>query len=244
MTESRKEQQTFCVETLVHAIGYSFKDPTLLSTALTHRSSYDKNVAHLHGINNERLEFLGDAVLSLVCANFLYQQNSYFSEGDLSRLRALYVCQDHLAQAARSLDLARFIKSDKAMRASGSTSSKAVLSDAMEAIIGAVFIDGGIDAAQRVVLHILGEPPTKLAEMEKDAKTRLQEIIQASIHDAPQYVVLESSGPPHAPTFLVGVKINDAIVATATGENKRVAAQNAAVIALEKYTGDQRQDLL
>lgn len=219
---------------LIKAMGYDFTDASLLRTALTHKSVLDKESIGGHGFNNERLEFLGDAVLSLVTASYLYQQNSFLSEGDLSRLRAQFVCQEHLSLAGRNLNLASFIKSDKAMRASGSNNSKAIVADAVEALIGAVFIDGGLEAAQQVIFKILGRPSIKLDEIDKDPKTRLQEMVQADVKNAPKYVVLDTSGPPHAPTFLVGVTINNEIVATATGDSKKSAAQNAASTALKK----------
>lgn len=220
--------------TLKKALAYEFNDETLLLTALTHRSASDKEISPPHGLNNERLEFLGDAVLSLVCANFLYQQNGFMSEGDLSRMRALYVCQENLSVAAKKLGLCDFIVSDKAMKASGSTNSKAILADALEAIIGAVFIDGGLKKAEEVIFTVLGTPSTKLSETEKDSKTKLQELIQASLHDAPKYIMLKASGPAHAPTFVVGVSVNNEILATAEGESKKSAAQHAAKRALEK----------
>lgn len=222
------------VKLLLDAIGYQFSDPELLLVALTHKSVVDKEAINPHGANNERMEFLGDAVLSLVTASYLYQQNSFLSEGELSQLRARFVCQDSLSNAARNIDLGRFIMGDRAMRASGSKNSKAVLADAVEAIIGAVYIDGGLKAAEEVVFKLVGIPSTKLGHIEKDAKTRLQEKIQAETHTAPKYVVLETQGPAHAPTFLIGVKIRNEIVASATGESKKLAAQMAASLALEK----------
>jgi ribonuclease-3 len=165
------------------------------------------------------------------------------SEGDLSRLRAHYVCQETLANAARAVDLGRYIKSDRSMRASGGNNSKAILSDTIEAIIGAVFLDGGLAAAEAVTFQILGTPPMAIAVTEKDAKTRLQEIIQAEYHHAPRYVVLEESGPPHAPTFVVGVTIKDEVIAKARGENKKIAAQNAAVAALSIFTPEKQAAL-
>lgn len=221
---------------LERAIGYQFVDRSLLVLALRHKSFIDKEVSTVHGINNERLEFLGDAVLSLVTANFLYRHKGFLSEGDLSRLRAQFVCQEHLSACAKELGLGDFILSDRAMRASGSNHSKSVLSDAMEAIFGAVFVEAGLQAAENVIFTTLGEPSCQIAVANKDAKTKLQELVQSLIQRAPKYVVLESKGPAHAPTFLVGVEVNNEIIATATGENKKIAAQNAACIALEKYT--------
>jgi ribonuclease III len=236
MSSPKKEiNEPACTQALLRMLGYAFHDKTLLDCALTHRSTLERDVAGTHGMNNERLEFLGDAVLSMVTANYLYNQNKFFSEGDLSRLRATYVCQENLAQAAKALDLARFIKSDRSMRASGSTNSKAILCDTIEAIIGAVFIDGGLLEASTVIFRVLGTPSLKAAEMEKDAKTRLQELVQSQKRVSPRYVVLEESGPPHAPTFIVGVFAHDDIIAKAKGENKRTAAYNAAVSALARY---------
>ncbi len=138
-------------------------------------------------INNERLEFLGDAVLSLVAANFLYTQKPHFTEGDLSRLRAQYVCQENLSKAAVKINLASYIKSDRPLR------SAAVLSDALEAIFGAVYIDGGLVAAGEVIFRVLGEPSIRLTVLDKDAKTKLQELVQSTLHQAPKYVVLEKT---------------------------------------------------
>lgn len=218
-------------------MGYAFRDENLLRIALTHRSAAEKSEPSVHGLHNERLEFLGDAVLSLITANYLYREHNFMNEGDLSRLRAQYVCQENLSLAAKKLDLGYYLLSDKSMRASGSNQSKAILSDALEAVIAAVYLDGGIDAAQKVIFTVLGHPLAQLNYLEKDPKTKLQEIVQGTIQTAPKYIVLEVSGPPHAPTFIVGVKINDDLVASATGENKRSAAQNAAALALEKING-------
>jgi len=221
-------------QTLVYNLGYSFKDPSLLITAFTHRSKLESSGQNGHGANNERLEFLGDAVLSLVTANHLYRQHYHMNEGDLSRLRAQFVCEGNLTDAARSLGLGNYILSDKAMRSSGSTYSKAILADTLEALFGAVFLDGGLEAAEQVIFKILGHPFSQVNKADKDAKTKLQEMVQASLKDAPKYVVLESSGPPHAPTFVVGVKIKGEIVATAAGESKKIAAQAAAALAVAK----------
>lgn len=230
-----KSQSLANHQALLKTIGYEFRDPTLLLTAITHKSAWGRGAINTHGANNERLEFLGDAVLSLVTANYLYKHNQYMNEGELSRLRAQFICQEHLSKAAKEIGLGDYLFSDKAMRVSGANNSKAILADAMEAIFGAVYIDGGIWAAEEVIIRLLGIPSNKLIENEKDYKTRLQEIVQANIQAAPKYVVLDSKGPAHAPTFLVGVKIRENIVATGSGENKRIAAQNAANNALEKF---------
>lgn len=218
---------------LQDTLGYTLSDPKLLACALTHKSAGKKEGLE-HGINNERLEFLGDAVLSLVAANFLYTQKPNFNEGDLSRLRAQYVCQENLSKAAAKINLASYIKSDRPLR------TAAVLSDALEAVFGAVFIDGGLIVAREVIFRVLGEPSVKLNILEKDAKTRLQEFVQASLHQAPKYVVLQKTGPAHAPTYIVGVNVDNQLIASAPGENIKIAAQQAAEHALEILKHEKR----
>lgn len=222
------------IDRLLKKISYGFKDVFLLKTALTHKSAKQKSSDNFH-LNNERLEFLGDAVLSLVAANFLYSEAPKLREGDLSRLRAHFVCQDNLAKKARELDLGRYLISDKAMKASGGNQTDAVLSDALEALFGAVFMDGGLNEAQKVIFLILGKPELKMPFWEKDSKTRLQELIQSQSRQAPKYVVLDKKGPAHCPDFLVGVEVDEQILASARGESLKMAAQNAANLALSMF---------
>lgn len=224
-------------EAVEKALGYEFKDRGLLQIALTHKSIPDPKDYLLHGSNNERLEFLGDAVLSLVAANFLYRENGgRISEGDLSRMRAQFVCQENLSLAAKKIDLGDHIISDKAVRASGSTNSKSMLADTLEAIFGAIYLDGGLVAAQQAIFQVLGVPSTSLNAASVDPKTKLQELVQAMYQDAPRYVVLKKTGPAHSPTFEIGVEIRGEIAAVASGENKKMAAQNAAVMALAAFS--------
>jgi ribonuclease-3 len=211
---------------LLKKLNYSFKNNKLLLCSLTHKSAAKKKNIEVD-IHNERLEFLGDAVLSLVAADFLYNQKQRFNEGDLSRLRAQFVCQDNLSKAARELNLGSYIISERTLR------SDAVLSDALEALIGAVFIDGGLEAAREVIFHVLGKPSLKLTILDKDAKTKLQELIQATYNKTPKYIVLEKKGPAHAPSFIIGVTINEQIISQAQGESIKGAAQKAAELALE-----------
>jgi ribonuclease-3 len=212
---------------LSRAIAYDFRDKSLLNAALSHRSADSKN-------NNERLEFLGDAVLSLACANFLFEHSARFNEGDLSRLRAQFVCQENLWQGAERLKLGDYIICDKAMRASGAQRSPAILADALEALFGAAFIDGGLATAEKLIFHILGEPSLLVNEIGRDAKSRLQEYVQGQKLAAPRYIVLEKLGPAHAPDFRMGVEIDGEIVAEARGDNKKSAEQKAAQNALDK----------
>lgn len=219
-------------ELLSKTIGYSFLNPALLKTALTHKSA-SKLCGGPQAEYNERLEFLGDAVLSLITAEYLYGHKRHFNEGDLSRLRSQFVCQTNLSLAAKKIELGKYLLSDKAMRASGSNNSPAVLADALEALFGAVYLDAGLDEARAVIFKILGEPSIDVIESQKDAKTILQERVQASIQQAPKYELLSKAGPAHAPTFEIGIKIDGKLVASALGENKKIAAQNAALLAIK-----------
>ena len=212
------------LNSLCKILGYNFKNIKLLENALTHKSAKLEN--------NERLEFLGDVVLSLVCSEFLFVE-SKFKEGDLSRLRANFVCQEHLSEKAKKISLHDFIISEKAMKRSGGLYLPSVLSDTLEAIFAAVYIDGGLIAAKEVILTILGKPSLELFEVVKDFKTQLQESIQSSGKNPPFYITLSTTGPDHSPTFLVAVMIDGKELAQASGESKKVAEQNAAKKALE-----------
>jgi len=205
-------------------IGYDFNNQDLLKTALTHKSS---NIN-----NNERLEFLGDVVLSLVCSEFLFSKSA-LKEGELSRLRANFVCQEYLSQQARLINLQDFIISEQAMRRSGGLCLPSVLSDTLEAIFAAVYLDGGLEASKKVIFKVLGEPSLELGETFKDFKTKLQEALQGSGKNPPFYITLSTTGPDHAPTFLVAVMLDGEQLAQASGENKKAAEQNAAQKALE-----------
>lgn len=206
-------------------IDYEFKNVSLLELALTHKSASDY-------VNNERLEFLGDAVLSLVCADYLFL-NANMNEGCLSALRANFVCKENLSSKAREINLQDYIFSEKAMKRSGTMFSASVLSDALEAIFGAVYLDSGVEAAKKVILKVLGEPSLATREATKDFKTRLQELMQGLGKSPPLYTIVEIKGPAHSPTFFVGVKSDEKILAFAEGENKKTAEQNAANKALE-----------
>jgi ribonuclease-3 len=170
----------------------------------------------------------------------MYAQRPLMREGNLSRLRAQFICQENLSKAAYALNLHEYLISDHSMRASGSNKSKAVLSDALEAIFGAVFLDGGLLMARQVIFKVLGFPSLDLLIAQKDAKTTFQEIIQLEFREAPKYVLLGKQGPAHAPVFKVGIKVQDLLIASAEGNNKKVAAHNAAVLALRQWQIDNK----
>jgi ribonuclease-3 len=211
-------------------IGYAFNDPALLAQALTHRS---RSATH-----NERLEFVGDAVLNCVVAAALYRRLRDLPEGDLSRLRAHLVNRDTLARLAREVGLAAELLVGDGERRGGERPS--ILADALEAVFGAVFLDGGFDAARAAIERVYG---TLLAEADpaalgKDPKTLLQEWLQARRIAIPEYGVTAVSGEAHAQTFAVSCRIGAlAVETTGSGSSRRSAEQAAARLAYARLAG-------
>ncbi|MBR1741062.1 MAG: ribonuclease III [Lachnospiraceae bacterium] len=210
-------------------IGYQFADPELLVTALTHSSfSNEKRLKRYEC--NERLEFLGDAVLELVSSEYIYLNNPKKPEGDLSRIRASYVCEPTLALCAREIGLGDFILLGKGEDMTGGRERDSILSDAMEATIGAVYLDGGFGRAKEYVEQFV------LKDIEKkklfyDSKTYLQEIVQRE-HEKLEYVLLKEEGPDHNKSFFVGVLLDGKCIAEASGRTKKKAEQAAAYQAI------------
>ena len=209
-------------EDLQARLGHVFRDPLLLRRALTHRS---------HGAhNNERLEFLGDAVLNLVVAQALYAVDEA-DEGRLSYARAALVRESTLAELAAELDLGRQLQLGEGEQRSGGSRRRSILADALEAVVGAVYLDGGIGAASALVQRLYG---TRLRDLDlrssaKDAKTVLQEMLQGSGLRLPNYRVLQTSGPQHAQCFVVECEVPDlGLRASGQGPSRRAAEQQAA----------------
>ena len=210
------------------ALGYGFVDQGLLKTALTHRS---------FGVpNNERLEFIGDGVLNCVIAVALFKRYPDLPEGDLSRLRASLVRQDALFRIAQSLDLGAQLRLGEGELRSGGASRPSILADALEAVIGAIYLDGGFLAAQAVIdnlfLPLIEE--FQPGKSEKDPKTRLQEWLQGKRKPLPKYVLVETSGAAHAQSFEVACEISNPSMRTiGLGTSRRIAEQAAAEAALK-----------
>ncbi|MDQ2916167.1 MAG: ribonuclease III [Casimicrobiaceae bacterium] len=209
-------------------LDHAFANPELLRQALTHRS---------YGApNNERLEFVGDAVLNCVVARTLFERFPGIPEGDLSRARANLVNKDTLAQVARRLGLGGVIRLGEGEIRSGGTDRASILADAMEAVFGAVFLDGGFEAARGTIDAVYADllrdaDPTVLG---KDPKTRLQEWLQSKRLPVPEYAIVATTGEAHAQRFAVECRIPDlGIVATGSGASRRAAEQDAALQALE-----------
>jgi ribonuclease-3 len=217
------------IDSLAKSLGYQFKTPALLAQALTHRS--------FSGINNERLEFLGDSVLNFIIAHQLYLRFPKLPEGDLSRLRAQLVKESTLSEIAFSLNLGDALKLGEGELKSAGWRRPSILADALEAIIGAVYSDGGFASAEALVLSLYQE---KLANIDpkiidKDAKSQLQEFLQGKKFDLPDYNVVSIEGEAHAQTFKIGCVIEKLNITTVgEGTSRRVAEQQAAQLALDQ----------
>ena len=214
---------------LARLLGHDFKNPQLLIQALTHRS---------HGSpNNERLEFLGDSVLNLVVADQLYQRYPKLPEGDLSRLRASLVKESTLAEIAVALNIGDSLQLGEGELKSAGWRRPSVLADAMEAIIGATYIDGGFTASQQLVGRLYADRLDKLdpKAVGKDAKSLLQEYLQAQKADVPEYTVLATEGEAHCQTFRVECHVRKFQLKTqGEGSSRRAAEQLAAQTAYEQ----------
>jgi len=216
------------VERLSRDIGHQFSDLALADQALTHRSAGSKN--------NERLEFLGDAILGFVIADELYQHLELADEGQLSRLRAGLVNGESLARIARGIDLGAYLLLGPGELRSGGQSRDSILADALEALFAAVYLDAGYEAAHATILRLFNGHITELSldSQQKDPKTRLQEYLQARHLGLPAYEVIEVSGEPHDQIFEVRCTITDLDMdAIGTGGSRRKAEQAAASVLLD-----------
>jgi len=211
------------LDALQRRIGHRFSDPVLLARALTHRS--------FGADHNERLEFLGDAVLNMAVSSLLYERFSGSDEGDLTRVRAHLVREDSLHRAALGLGLPQVLRLSEGEARGGGAQRASILADALEALIGAVFVDGGFDAARGVVHSLFGEviSGTEVANWAKDAKTELQEWLQARRLPVPAYRIVATTGQAHAQTFEVECAVPALrLTETGHGRSRRVAEQEAA----------------
>lgn len=204
------------------ALDYRFRDPSLVELALTHRS--------VGRPNNERLEFLGDAFLGAVVAEMLYEAHPHASEGELSRLRAQLVNGQALAVIARELELGDRLRLGPGELKSGGFRRESILADAFEAMIAAVYLDGGFEACRKVVRQLFAERVAALPRSSKDAKTRLQEYLQAGGWPLPRYELIASHGDDHAKQFDVRCIVGEPLPceAEASGSSRRAAEQEAA----------------
>ena len=207
-------------------IHYTFNDKELLRTALTHSSYANEKKGKIRF--NERLEFLGDAVLQLITSEKLFKENPNMPEGKMSKQRAALVCEDALAGYAHEINLVDYLNLGKGEETTGGRKRPSILSDAFEAVIGAIFLDGGMEPAKKFVLHFVDAAHLSL----QDYKTLLQEIIQQNPGEKLSYVVTDESGPDHDKQFTMEVHLNSNVIGKGTGKSKKHAEQAAAKEAL------------
>ena len=215
---------------LEKTIGYEFKNEGYLRTALTH-SSYANEMKH--GTKyNERLEFLGDAVLSIIVSDYLFNK-FHLPEGELTKLRASLVCEKTLHLFAQHIALGDYLRLGRGEEMTGGRERPSICADAFEAVIAAIYLDGGIEAARSFVLPFAVGMLEEHATPFKDYKTLLQEIIQQNPEEKLQYVLVEESGPDHDKRFVVEVHLNSNVIGQGVGRSKKEAEQQAAQKALE-----------
>ena len=222
-------------------IGYEFKDKELLLLALTHSSySHELMITGGEKRNNERLEFLGDAVLELVSSEFLFRNYTHLPEGELSKLRASLVSETPLADCARQISLDKYVLVGKGEKLNHGNEKDSILSDAFESIIGATYLDGGLEPARAFVeSYVLNDIEHK--KRFYDAKTELQVMVQNLYQCVPEYEVISESGSPHDMTFTVEVRICGKPYGTGEGRSKKQAQQKAAYAAIVKMEKEKEQ---
>jgi len=220
---------------LQQTLGVSFNKLSLLEQALVHSSYVNENPGFAPA-SNERLEFLGDAVLGLIVAEKLYQDFPQLDEGEMTRLRAALVCQDTLARVARAIKLGDYLYLGKGEKASGGQRKPANLARALEAVIAAIFLDQGSSTTRDATLRLFNKELQKMASqgVEVDYKSQLQEFLQAREQQAPVYRVVEATGPDHEKKFTVEVRLGDTVLGRGTGKSKKTAETEAARSALKR----------
>lgn len=229
------------IDELHEELGFRFHNRTLLLQALTHRSYLNENPEASHP-DNERLEFLGDALLDFVTAEYLYDHFPTLHEGELTSLRAALVRSSTLANFAQEINLGDYLLLGRGEAAGGGRNRRSLLCAAFEALVGAILLDQGLVAAQTFALQFI-EPTLEhitANELDKDAKSELQELSQGQWQLTPAYRTVSEDGPDHAKEFTVEVLIGDEIFGRGIGRNKQVAAQRAARQALEKIAAEHK----
>lgn len=219
---------------LEQKLNYAFRDQELLKTALTHSSYANEH----RGVSNERLEFVGDSVLGLVTASWLFTNYPDMPEGKMTRLRAELVCEQSLREVAERLDLGTYLLLGKGEEASGGRTRPSILADCVEALIAAMYLDGGMEPAARFITgNILTKLSDSAASLQRDWKTELQELIQRHPGRSLSYSMIGESGPDHMKSFTAAVSMNGSVIGSGEGRTKKEAEQaaaRAALLALQK----------
>ncbi|MCH4888335.1 ribonuclease III [Acidaminobacter sp. JC074] len=218
---------------LENLLGYQFKNPDHLRLALTH-SSYANELRDRKAEYNERLEFLGDSVLGVIISEYVYKKNPDFKEGELTKTRSKIVCEATLAEVASEIELGEYMLFGKGEALTGGRTRRSILADAFEALIAALYLDGGFEVVRPIIFDLMAE---KIDLVERglivdDYKTHLQEIVQMKKDNRIKYELLEEKGPDHRKLFRTAVKINAAVIGIGEGRSKKESEQEAAKMAL------------
>jgi ribonuclease III len=241
MTEVERNRKLNKLETV---LGYTFRDSETINQALTHTSYVNEEHPGITQ-DNERLEFLGDAIINFVVSDYIYHLQPELDEGKLAKLKAVVVSESVLARQAKSIKLGDFLKLGKGELRSGGASRSSILGDALEAVIGALYLDGGIAIARHFVLSLLQETmkAVLLDAYTKDYKSLLQELAQSECSTTPKYEVVRQSGPDHDKVFVVKVMINNLDYGMGKGKSKKEAEQKAARMGFRKLRREIRKPI-
>ena len=215
-------------------LGYTFKNPKLLEAALTH-SSYANENKKLGAVSNERLEFLGDSVLGMTVSTLIYMSDPDMPEGQMTRVRAELVCEKSLAALAVGFGLGECLLLGRGEEKGGGRERPSILADAVEAVLAAIYLDGGLEPARTFVMEHLASQAERMQLENFDYKTTLQEVVQEKIGQELSYHTTGESGPDHMKSFTVEVRLNGAVLGQGTGSSKKMAEQTAAKSALAGY---------
>ena len=223
------------MKTLEEKLGYTFSNPALLENALTHSSCANESRGRLQ--SNERLEFLGDSILGMVVAEHLYRNHPDLPEGELTRTRAALVCEESLVEVAQALGLGDYLKLGKGEEAGGGRNRPSIRADAVEAVLAAVYLDGGIGSARKIIQKYILSKELAGLRGGRDYKTALQELVQRESGQVLKYCLTGQSGPDHDKRFFVEVQLNGKAVGRGEGHSKKEAEQMAAKAAIGKLEG-------
>ena len=219
------------METLEEKLGYTFQNRKLLENALTHSSCANESGGRLS--SNERLEFLGDSILGMVVADHLFRNHPDLPEGVLTRTRAALVCEDSLVEVAEALDLGKYLLLGKGEEAGGGRQRPSIRADAVEAVLAAVYLDGGLGSARKIIQKYVLSKEIEGLTKPRDYKTALQELVQRENGQVLQYRLTGESGPDHDKRFFVEVTLNGKAVGSGTGRSKKEAEQMSAKAAID-----------
>lgn len=235
MSKTIMKENMETLRELESVIDYTFSDRSNLLLALTH-SSYANEMRYENLISNERLEFLGDSVLNIVTSEYIYRNFPLLPEGEMTKTRASIVCEPSLRKCANKIMLGNYLYLGKGEENTGGRSRTSILSDAFEALIGAIYLDGGLEEARKFILQHLHELLQEINRLElfTDYKTQFQEFIQKQSDQRIQYQILSEKGPDHNKVFVTQVSVGEQVLGTGEGKSKKEAEQNAAKAALDK----------